>query len=86
MNTNANNKLRIGITKIEKLILLVMKNQNLKTNNLKVKGSFYWGKTSYGKLLKHPNSWVTFFCIQALMMYENYTMNKKNSFDSFDLV
>ncbi len=86
LNTNVNNKLRINISKIEKLLILVLKNQNLKTNNLKVKGSFYWGKTSYGKLLKHPNSWVTFFSIQALMMYENYNKTKKKFFDSFDLV
>ena len=86
LNTNNSNKLRFSNKKILKLLLIVLKYQNLKNKNRKIKGSFFWGKTSYGELLYHPNSWVTFFSVQALMFYFNYSKNKKINFDSFDLV
>ena len=69
-----------------RLVSTLMKYQNTKNKNLKIRGSFYWGKTSYGEFLNHPNSWVTFFCIQALFLVEQYNKNKKINFDSFDLV
>lgn len=80
------NRLRFNRKKINKLLSIILKYQNLKNNNKKIKGAFFWGKTSYGKQLKHPNSWVTFFSIQALVLFNNYLNNKKKKFDSFDLV
>ena len=86
LNSSKQNNSDFDIRKIKKLINLLLKYQNSKSNNIKIKGSFYWGKTSNGKQMKHPNSWVTFFAIQALFMYRNYANDQKLKIDSFDLV
>ena len=72
--------------KITKLLKIMLKYQNIKTNNVKIKGSFSWGKKSDGTLLKHANSWVTFFAIQSLFFYKDYLEKKKIKFDEFNFV
>ena len=72
--------------KLNKLIKILLKNQNLKTNNKKIKGSFIWGKNSDGSMVGHSNSWVTFFAIQALYLYQDLLKNKKNQLEEFDLI
>ncbi len=86
LNSINSKRPRFNYNKIMRLVSILMKYQNTKNKNLKIRGSFYWGKTSYGEFLNHPNSWVTFFCIQALFLVEQYNKNKKINFDSFDLV
>jgi rhamnogalacturonyl hydrolase YesR len=72
--------------KLNKLIKILIANQNLKTNNKKIKGAFLWGKNSDGSVVHHSNSWVTFFAIQALYLYRDYITKKKFRFEEFDLV
>jgi hypothetical protein len=72
--------------KLKKLIKILIANQNLKTNNKKIKGAFLWGKNSDGSVVHHSNSWVTFFAIQALYLYRDYITKKKIRFEEFDLV
>jgi len=72
--------------KLNKLIKILLKNQNLKTNNKKIKGSFIWGKNSDGSMVRHSNSWVTFFAIQALYLYQDLLKNKKIQLEAFDLI
>ena len=79
-------KIKIKNKKINKLLKIMLKYQNLKTSDLKIKGSFTWGKKSNGTILKHPNSWVTFFAIQSLFFFKDYIENKKIKFDEFNLV
>ncbi len=79
-------KLLVSEDKLKKLLKIMLKYQNLKTNNSKIKGSFSWGKKSDGVVLKHSNSWVTFFAIQALFFYKDYLENKKVKFDEFTFV
>ena len=79
-------KLIVNEKKLKKLLKIMLKYQNLKTNNLKIKGAFSWGKKSDGIILKHSNSWVTFFAIQSLFFYKDYLENKKVKFDEFNLV
>ena len=86
LHKNNSSKFRFNYQNISKLTKLVLRYQNTKSNNIKIRGSFYWGKTSAGKLRKHPNSWVTFFSIQALMLLKSSQLGEKINFDSFDLV
>ena len=87
INTDFQSVLKSDVKrKIQKLLKILLKYQNKNHNNIKVEGSFYWGKTSQGKLLKHPNSWVTFFSIQSLILLKSFLKNEKSNFDSFDLV
>ena len=87
LNTDFQSVLKSDVKrKIQKLLKILLKYQNKNHNNIKVEGSFYWGKTSQGKLLKHPNSWVTFFSIQSLILLKSFLKNEKSNFDSFDLV
>ena len=86
LNSSNQKNSDFDIRKIKKLINLLLKYQNSKSDNIKIKGSFYWGKTSNGKQMKHPNSWVTFFAIQALFMYRNFANDQKLKIDTFDLV
>ena len=79
-------KLLVSEDKLKKLLKIMLEYQNLKTNNPKIKGSFSWGKKSDGVILKHSNSWVTFFAIQALFFYKDYLENKKVKFDEFTFV
>ena len=79
-------KLLVSEDKLKKLLKIMLKYQNLNTNNPKIKGSFSWGKKSDGVILKHSNSWVTFFAIQALFFYKDYLENKKVKFDEFTFV
>ena len=85
-NKNKKN-LIISKPKLKKLLKIMLKYQNLKTNNSKIKGSFSWGKKSNGTILKHANSWVTFFTIQSLFFYKDFLENnKENKFDEFTFV
>ena len=85
-NKNKKN-LIISKPKLKKLLKIMLKYQNLKTNNSKIKGSFFWGKKSNGTILKHANSWVTFFTIQSLFFYKDFLENnKENKFDEFTFV
>ncbi len=86
LHSKDSNKIKFNQNKIKKLVELALRYQNIKSDDVKIKGSFYWGKTSSGLLLKHPNSWVTFFSIQALMLLNSFILEKKINFDSFDLV
>ena len=79
-------KLIVNEDKLQKLLKIMLEYQNLKTNNSKIKGSFSWGKKSDGTILKHSNSWVTFFAIQALFFYKDHLENKKIKFDEFTFV
>ena len=79
-------KLIVGENKLQKLLKIMLKYQNLKTNDLKIKGAFSWGKKSDGVVLKHSNSWVTFFAIQSLFFYKDFLENKKIKFDEFTFV
>ena len=79
-------KLIFSERKINKLLKIMLKHQNTNTNNIKIKGSFSWGKKSDGVLLKHANSWVTFFAIQSLFFYKDYLEKKKIKFDEFNFV
>ena len=79
-------KLIVAENKLQKLLKIMLKYQNLKTNNIKIKGSFSWGKKSDGTKLNHSNSWVTFFAIQALFFYKDYLERKKIKFDEFTFV
>ena len=79
-------KMMFSEKKINKLLKIMLKYQNLNTNNLKIKGSFSWGKKSDGMLLKHANSWVTFFAIQSLFFFKDYLEKKKIKFDEFNFV
>lgn len=70
---------------IEKLISLMLKYQ-VKEGNKHELGGIYWGKTSNGKIMGHPNSWVTAFSIQALMIHEDYLENNKLDLNLFHIV
>lgn len=79
-------KLMVSEHKVQKLLKIMLKYQNLNTSNPKIKGSFSWGKKSDGAILRHSNSWVTFFAIQSLFFYRDYLKNKKVKFDEFTFV
>ena len=81
-----NKKLIVNEKKLHKLLKIMINYQSIKTNNSKIKGSFSWGKKSDGSILKHANSWVTFFAIQSLFFYKDYIENKKIKFDEFTFV
>ena len=87
LNINSKKKLSNAYyRKLNKLLKIMLNYQNINSNNNKIKGSFSWGKKSDGKILKHPNSWVTFFAIQALFLYKDLLEKKKVKFDEFNLV
>ena len=86
LHSKDSNKIKFNRNKINKLVELTLRYQNINSDDVKIRGSFYWGKTSSGQMLKHPNSWVTFFSIQALMLLNSFNLEKKINFDSFDLV
>ena len=77
------------ITK-EKNINIILQNllkfQFKNNKNKKINGSFKWGKTSYGKLKPHSNSWVTFFSIQTLYLIKDTLEKKKLHLEPFDLI
>ena len=60
--------------------------QYKKNKNKKTSGSFKWGKTSFGKIKPHPNSWVTFFAIQTLYLMRDSLTQEKSNLDPFDLI
>ena len=70
---------------IVKLISLMLKYQ-VKEGNKHELGGINWGKTSNGKIMEHPNSWVTAFSIQALMIHEDYLENNKLDLNLFHIV
>ena len=87
LTINKNNKKKkFNNLKLQKLLKIMLRYHNYKTSNQKIKGSFSWGKKSDGTILKHANSWVTFFAIQSLFLYKDYLNNRKIKFEEFNLV
>lgn len=72
--------------KIFQLLKILLKNQMLKNKKIKINGGFVWGKLSNGEKKIHPNSWVTFFALQALIFKNEGDQNKLKKFDIFHLV
>jgi len=70
---------------VEKLVTIIEKYQ-VKEGNKQELGGVNWGKTSSGKIMAHPNSWVTAFSIQALMIYEDYLEINKLNLNLFHIV
>jgi len=57
----------------------------VKSPNGRMDGAFIYGFNYDGREMPHPNSWVTMFSIQALLMYDQILLKGK-SFDYFNLI
>ena len=71
---------------INTILQNLLKFQFKNNKNKKLNGSFKWGKTSFGKLKTHANSWVTFFSIQTLYLIKETLEKKKSHLEPFDLI
>ena len=86
LNSNFGKKNLIAKNDLIKMVNLLLKNQVKNKNNHKINGSFIWGKKSTGELVKHSNSWVTFFSLQALNMVNDYFDKIDFNLEEFDLI
>ncbi len=80
------NKIKKKERQINLLQKILLNNQLEKNKKKKIKGGFVWGKLSNGEKKIHPNSWVTFFAIQAIILKNEKNQKKLKDFDSFHLV
>ena len=86
LNNNFGKKNLIAKNDLIKIVNLLLKNQVKNKNNHKINGSFIWGKKSTGEIVKHSNSWVTFFSLQALNMVNDYFDKIDFNLEEFDLI